>query len=431
MSSTPDLFIAFGPRALWSLAGIVTLVLGVWHVDRTWDEEGSRAYEKAKAITKDKSNVVIPAAELDAAFVFPWAFIIGWGLYALAYFFPLDGGGNIEVSTAGIVAAVASMALAVIASVPMGNAVKSRDHATKNKLGMMFVSTWLVLTVSSYLSTSQVATGVCCGLGMVSIVASMKILWKFRKMGDSWEQEGKPNPNPVVYNIGAPLFVWGWFLFWVGMAATTDIAENWQELKGLPIYLNVRTLLAFLSGCGMVPVVMFVDYAHDHGAEFTGTYGTDGRFFGKFLESPLPFLLAWTVFGASSLFNLEDGPGPRQYICLTNCILQGIVAGIFIQTALYKADMAGKNKWSMGFVLLFLSLAINIGLGGGLALLLSLPGAFFIILGQKTVFGDRLRGDFFMEHAGQTNPNPIVYSYGELFFMAGWISISLGMALPW
>jgi uncharacterized membrane protein YccF (DUF307 family) len=260
MSSTPDLFIAFGPRALWSLAGIVTLVLGVWHVDRTWDEEGSRAYEKAKAITKDKSNVVIPAAELDAAFVFPWAFIIGWGLYALAYFFPLDGGGNIEVSTAGIVAAVASMALAVIASVPMGNAVKSRDHATKNKLGMMFVSTWLVLTVSSYLSTSQVATGVCCGLGMVSIVASMKILWKFRKMGDSWEQEGKPNPNPVVYNIGAPLFVWGWFLFWVGMAATTDIAENWQELKGLPIYLNVRTLLAFLSGCGMVPVVMFVDY---------------------------------------------------------------------------------------------------------------------------------------------------------------------------
>jgi hypothetical protein len=171
--------------------------------------------------------------------------------------------------------------------------------------------------------------------------------------------------------------------------------------------------------------------AHDHGAEFTGTYGTDGRFFGKFLESPLPFLLAWTVFGASSLFNLEDGPGPRQYICLTNCILQGIVAGIFIQTALYKADMAGKNKWSMGFVLLFLSLAINIGLGGGLALLLSLPGAFFIILGQKTVFGDRLRGDFFMEHAGQTNPNPIVYSYGELFFMAGWISISLGMALPW
>lgn len=61
MTSTPDLFIAFGPRALWSLAGIVTLVLGVWHVDRTWDEDGSRAYEKAKATTKDKSNFVIPA----------------------------------------------------------------------------------------------------------------------------------------------------------------------------------------------------------------------------------------------------------------------------------------------------------------------------------------------------------------------------------
>lgn len=144
----------------------------------------------------------------------------------------------------------------------------------------------------------------------------------------------------------------------------------------------------------------------------------------------MPFLMAWTGFGAASLLNLEDGPGPRQYVIVANCVLQGIVAGVFIQTALYKADMAAKTRFSMGFVLLFLSLAINIGIHGGLALFLSLSGAFLIVLGQKTVFGDRLRGDFFMAHGGQTNPNPIVYSYGELFFMAGWISISLGMALP-
>ncbi|MFT7625754.1 MAG: hypothetical protein ACI9WU_004945 [Myxococcota bacterium] len=39
----PDLVIEFGPRSLLSLAGIVTLVGGVWCVDRTWDEKGAAA----------------------------------------------------------------------------------------------------------------------------------------------------------------------------------------------------------------------------------------------------------------------------------------------------------------------------------------------------------------------------------------------------
>lgn len=258
--STPDLFVAFGPRALWALAGIVTLVLGVWHVDRTWDEEGSRAYGKAQKIAKDPKNIIVPTEEINKAFVFPWAFIMGWAFFAVAYFFPLDGGSSTETSTPIFVAASASLALAVIASVPMGEAVKTRNLKRKNKLGMMFAASWLVLTVSTYLGTNQTSTIVFCLIGMISIIASMKILWKFRKMGDSWEQEGKPNPNPVVYNIGGPLFVWGWFCFWVGMCGAEDVPENWQELSGLPIYLNARTLLTFFSGCGMVPVVMFVDY---------------------------------------------------------------------------------------------------------------------------------------------------------------------------
>jgi hypothetical protein len=165
-------------------------------------------------------------------------------------------------------------------------------------------------------------------------------------MGDSWEQSGKPNPNPVVYNLGGPLFVFGFFLYWVGMAATDD-TEGWDETKlgGLPIYLNMRLATAMAAGCGMVPIVMFLDYAHDEGAEFTG-WGTDGRFFGRFLESPTPFLLAWLFFGLSSLLNLKESPGVRQYIIVANCVLQGIDAGVLIQTALYEGDMATKNKVS-------------------------------------------------------------------------------------
>lgn len=172
-----------------------------------------------------------------------------------------------------------------------------------------------------------------------------------------------------------------------------------------------------------------MDYAHDEGAEWTG-FGTDGTYFGRFLESPIPFLSFWTLFGVASWLPLGNGPlTTRQWLIFLNCVAQGIVAGLLIQTALYKGDLAGKTRWSIPFVLLFLALAIEIGYGNPLALGLSLPGALLIIAGQKTVFGDRKRGDYWME-TKEVNPNPIVYSYGEPLFMLGWLAMSLAMAIP-
>ncbi len=187
---------------------------------------------------------------------------------------------------------------------------------------------------------------------------SMRILWKYRKMGDSWEKEGRPNPNPVVYNPGGPLFVLGWFLFWVGMASSTQgILEN-----GIPFYFNWRTALAFIAGCGMVPIVMMIDYAHDEGGKYVG-YGTDGSSFGRLFESPIPFVTFWTLFGLTSFLAIDNtilDPDLRKWLLLANCLTQAIVAGHFIQTALYKGNMALKSKLSMAFVLLFILLAINI-----------------------------------------------------------------------
>ena len=77
----------------------------------------------------------------------------------------------------------------------------------------------------------------------------------------------------------------------VGVTANSN-TEDFEGKIGLPIYFTPRTALSFISGCGMVPVVLLIDYAHDEGAEFLG-FGTDGRFFGRFLESPIPFLLFW------------------------------------------------------------------------------------------------------------------------------------------
>ena len=263
--------------------------------------------------------------------------------------------------------------------------------------------------------------------------------------------------------MGGPLFVLGWFMLWigtnympgivnaqiveaVGMYPASSIFE--YDLPYIPLFLNVRTLLAFLGGCGMVPVVRFLDYSHDEDGKWLGEndetpkkvfgkwwLGTDGTYFGVFLESPWPFVMAWSLFGFSSFFAYDDTISVtyREVLILVNCVLQGIDAGILIQANLYAGNMAGKAKFSKPFVLLFLLLAINVGGSAGWgALALSLPGAVLIILGQKTVFGARKRGDYTMQNNGKANPydKVYVYSWGEVFFMIGWILICWGMSLP-
>jgi hypothetical protein len=102
----PDLVVIFGARSILSLIGIDLLVAGVWYVDRTWDEEGSKAYAQAKSsgsTSKEDTSllnaVTIPQEALDAAFPFPWAFLLGWLLYGVAYFFSVDGGNGVEVTS--------------------------------------------------------------------------------------------------------------------------------------------------------------------------------------------------------------------------------------------------------------------------------------------------------------------------------------------
>jgi hypothetical protein len=209
---TPDLIIEFGPRAILSLAGIITLIGGVWYVDRTWDEKGAAAYARAKKKCGDSKKVTIPKKDLDAAFPFPFVFILGWILFASSYLFSTDGSSALNLNVVNLVAIFFSLVLAMVASVPMGDAVRHRNKAKKMKLSMMFVLSWIGLTVASGISVDTGAVSfILGGIGAALIIMSMKVLWKYRKMGDTWEQQGKPNPNPIVYNMGGPLFVFGWF----------------------------------------------------------------------------------------------------------------------------------------------------------------------------------------------------------------------------
>ena len=85
----------------------------------------------------------------------------------------------------------------------------------------------------------------------------------------------------------------------------------------------------------MVPVVRFLDYSHDEDGPWCGEngegavfkkwwLGTDGTYFGLFLESPWPFVLAWSCFGFSSFVaaNNTIAPDALAVVMLVNCVAQ-------------------------------------------------------------------------------------------------------------
>lgn len=117
--------IAFQPRGILSLLGAVIIVAGVWHSDRTWDEKGSTAYERAKtsllAKKKKDGKVEIPVDELNAAFPFPWAFLLGWVIYGVANVFSATPESlfDITLDARSMAALCISLALGWIASVPV------------------------------------------------------------------------------------------------------------------------------------------------------------------------------------------------------------------------------------------------------------------------------------------------------------------------
>jgi len=467
-----------GYRSAVALLGYLVMQIGLWNAEQRWDERGSAAYLEAaagkvkrKGMTPEElddidfgDEVVIPDDKKKDAFPIPWGFLLGWWLWGLSYLLPLDGTANVNPTMYGMAATAVCFAVSFVASVPMSDAVMNRLPDKKKMLSLAFLVGWISLGVTSALDVAAQLEGgsgpkdrglvwALCMLGPFTVILSQKILFESRKMGTLWEESGKPNFRPIVYNMGGPLFVWGWFCLFMGTCAVPammNLDDLFAQPKSgppvLPLFLNWRTVVAFAGGCAMVPVVRFLDYSHDEDGPWCGEndegavfkkwwLGTDGTYFGLFLESPWPFVLAWSCFGFSSFVaaNNTIAPDALAVVMLVNCVAQGIDAGILIQQNLYAGNMEGKTKFSLPFVVLFAALAVNIGSHWGWrALGLSLPGAILIILGQKTVFGARKRGDYTMQNGGKANPyeNVFVYSWGEVFFMMGWILICWGAAMP-
>ena len=233
-------------------------------------------------------KVVIPDDKKREAFPVPWGFLFGWWLWGLSYLLPLNGTAVVKPTMYGMAATAVCFAVSFVASVPMSDAVMNRLPAKKKMLSLAFLIGWICLGVTSALDVvAQLEGGsgpkdrglvwTLCLLGPFTVILSQKILFESRKMGTLWEESGKPNFHPIVYNMGGPLFVWGWFYLFMGTCSVPgmmNLDDLFAQPKSgpamLPLFLNLRTLVAFAGGCAMVPVVRFLDYSHDEDGPWCG-----------------------------------------------------------------------------------------------------------------------------------------------------------------
>lgn len=208
-----------GIRSAVALAGYLIMQVGLWQAEFKWDEEGSAAYlavaNKDKGLTPEEldamdfgDSIEIPDDQKKAAFPTPWGFLIGWWVWGLSYLFPIDGTNNFDPTAYGVVCVVVCFYVSFVASLPMADAVMTRNATKKKVLSLQFLLGWITLGVMSSLDVSEQlgsksygSVWVLCMMGPFTIILSQKILFGARKMGTLWEESGKPNFHPIVYNM--------------------------------------------------------------------------------------------------------------------------------------------------------------------------------------------------------------------------------------
>lgn len=172
----------------------------------------------------------------------------------------------------------------------------SRYAVEKQKLSVIFLGGWFLLTVVGGPDGEPILFGTPRAWCYCYHWINELVLWKYRKMGVTpWRQTAAPTQMPLCTTRADQCLLLGDSSF--GLAWLLCLGIRMLFLAGVPVYFTLRSAVAFVTGCGMVPVVLLVDYAHDEGAEFTG-FGTDGRFFWSLLGKPHSVCACLDVVGS-------------------------------------------------------------------------------------------------------------------------------------
>lgn len=266
-------------------------------------------------------------------------------------------------------------------------------------------------------------------------------------MGLTWDLDAKPNPDVYIQNPGTLLLFFGLFLFWVGTNGVL-IADLQQSY--LPLFINSRSWCVFVAAIVCIlPAQLALDLAFDEGSEPIATrpysFSLDGGSFqelsrsvkllefgpfARLLETPCLWFAGWVFLGLCCFLPFGVTALTIQKFCtLTICLLIAPVYACLVLPALWRADQPSFQKWSYIYYGLMILLATAIGIGGGVALLLSMMGVGLILVGERKDLYERKRGMSWLE-SRTVNPNPQVYGIGQPLYVLGWVFLCLAISVP-
>ncbi|KAL3924518.1 MAG: hypothetical protein SGILL_000997 [Bacillariaceae sp.] len=391
--------------------------------------------------------------------------LAGCAVWAISFLFdPNVGGFRMYANGWNVLGFIVAALVGPLMAFPMRQATLKRRPNRKKKVRWALMATLFLVTVLSIADpmVENYHVWYILVIGFLFIVASYPILQRSRRMGIRWDMKGKPKSTSevIVQNIGTPLLFWGAMLFWVGTNAVpmADLNQTY-----LPVWTTLsRSWCVFIAGMLLIlPAHMALDFAFDQGSQpivvsetLISVYKLDGSSFTKLLaelkwvpesfiatvlESPIWLSLGWTLMALTCFlpFGVTELT-VQQFCAMAICAAIPMVYGVFVLPALWKGDFAGFTKWTFTYYGLMILWATSIGIGGGIALLLSIVGVFFVLVGHRWDLYERKRGISWLHTTmeGETSKSdfiqahPQVFGIGQPLYVVGWVLLCLGMSIP-
>ena len=426
MIAYPDFIILLGSRAWLSFFGIVGIVVGTWRSERKWDERATQIDPESdyKSMQEEEED------DWDTTRGISWLTVLGWVLLALSHTLERHLLLGVDHSFLVPVTVLITLSIGAVQTFLMRKAVAER------KLGehkFFFIST---------LGLGIILEGILCGfidpdapwwpapMGGVCIALAPLAIWKDRKMGMIWQHEAKANPNPILYNFGGPLLIFGWFWFFIGMNATLGA----PDYMFLPLYFSTRTFLAYLGVVAVIAATFLSLNANDELAieetlshPDSAAFGFNGRFFGTLGETKIGFIAAFAILGISLLFpSFGDFVG---IFLLALFIAMGFVVSFAVEKGLRARNMGKMVFWLRIASLMSIGIIIAAFFHGPASGCFAGFGIAAIGTGLVILFRDSKRGEQWMlTQSAKTNIT--VFSYGIPIFTLGLLLLAWSLSIP-
>jgi len=452
------LIVLLNQRAIVSLAGIFIIVWFTWQWERKWEQcgpEQSKAPSKSSKSTKDdeaSSSDYQNMEEGDDPTGFAISFqgeklppynkfaMFGWICLAVSHLFPRWAWIGIQFSWLNISVMFLILLVGYVQAVFIPKAIVERQYSAKSNLwNSIVIGGSFLVGILTYFQNTAVPL-FAAPLGALAVAFAPMLLWKARLVGDTFDSEGRINPQPVLFNFGGPLLMFGWFWYWVGMNVMLFF-EVGSWTPHLRIYVGMRMGLAMIGAVLIVFVYWATGYALDEIENLTGepdsaqalalapAFGNNKFFCGEVYEIKVFSIIAWTCLGLAVFFpfNWDEY---TDWAFVIAAIGMGLSLAMVEEHGLRLRLPDNVTEWTTRAhgMLAFLAILVPIQQGGHyFSILLSTAGAVGFGYGMKFLHQDRKRGARWLE-TSEIQP-PTVYSYGALLLPLGTLLLAWSVTM--